>query len=278
MFHEVSRGSMGRALRFGTVIGSGALFCAPTTHATTIYATGFEAPVFTAGQLIAGQDGWTSRFGSPTGTVSTNNPHSGLQDLELRFDQLPIFGFGFNLDTVRPLLAYDVVGNGTPVVNLSVQARLDGPLLGLDVVEAIFSAIDSDFNSFGEMQISADGHLYVYGSRFVDALVADVTLGVYHTLAMSIDFVNRATSFSIDGTSLVTFAFDDALQSTIFQAGSLHAAAPTDPALADAAQYTAYFDNYSITAVPEPGMWSSLLLGIALIASRAHRRETRDVP
>lgn len=256
----------------GSIAGLTALWGAFSAHAAVIYETGFEAPVFTADQLIAGQDGWTSRFGSPTGTISTSNPRTGLQDLNMRFDQLPEFGFGFNLDTVRPFLDYDTVANGTPVIRIAVDVRLDGPLLGIDTVEAIVSAIDSDFNSFGEMQISADGHLYVYGSRINDALVTDVTLGEYHHLAMAVDFVNRATSFSIDGATLAVFPFDDALQSGIFRSVSLHAAAPTDPALATASQYSAYFDNYSVTAVPAPGALSLLPLGIIMIAVQLHRR------
>ena len=61
------------------------------------------------------------------------------------------------------------------------------------------------------------------------------------------------TTFSVDGSELVTFAFDPSLQSTIFRAGSLHMAAPTDAKLADPTLYAAYFDNLEIAAIPEPG-------------------------
>jgi hypothetical protein len=60
----------------------------------------------------------------------------------MRYDRLPVFGFGFNLDAVRPFLDFDTAADATRMINVSVAARLDGPGLGIDLVEAIFSAID----------------------------------------------------------------------------------------------------------------------------------------
>ena len=256
-----------------TILASGA------ARSTIVYATGFEAPTFTAGQPISGQDGWTSRFGSPAGTVSTNNPANGQQALEFRADQLPLFGFGFNLETVRKFLDFDTAAAGTPGVTVAVDVRLNGPSLRDDLVEAIFSAIDPSFQDYGQMQISADGHLYIYGSQFADVFVGNISLGGYHRLAMRIDFFNRETTFAVDSSDLVTFAFDSSLQSTIFSAGSLHMAAPTDPALADPTLYAAYFDNLQVEAIPEPTTLA-LLIGVVLAwaASRAgpiRRRVTR---
>lgn len=222
-------------------------------RAEIVYATGFESPAFTAGQPVAGQDGWTSRFGSSAGDVSTNFPASGQQSLQFLATQLPVFGFGFNLETVRRFVDFDTAAAGTPGVTVSVDVRLNGPRLQDDLVEAIFSAINPNFQDYGQMQISADGNLYIYGSQFADSFVGAVTLDAYHRLAMRIDFSARETTFSVDGSELVTFAFDPSLQSTIFRAGSLHMAAPTDATLADPTLYAAYFDNLEIAAIPEPG-------------------------
>jgi hypothetical protein len=235
-----------------------------TALAAIIYRTGFETPTFTANQSVAGQDGWTSRFGSPAGIVSTNNPASGQQALEFGASQLPLFGFGFNLETVRKFLDFDVAAAGARGISVAFDVRLNGPRLQDDLVEAIFSAIDPNFLDYGQMQISADGHLYIYGSQFADFLIGNISLDEYHRLAMRIDFFARETTFEVDGTDIVTFAFDPALQSTIFRAGSLHMAAPTDPLLADPQLYAAYFDNFQVNVIPEPSTLF-LLIGFVLI-------------
>lgn len=249
-------------------------------HAAVVYATGFEAPAFNTAQLIDGQDGWTSRMGSNAGVVSNNQPASGSQALEFRAGDLPLFGFGFNLETVRRFLDFDVAAAGSRGVSVAVDVRLDGPQLQDDFVEAIFSAIDPSFQDYGQMQISADGHLYIYGSQFSDAYIGTVSLNAYHRLAMSIDFMNRETTFAVDGLDLVTFAFDSSLQSSVFRAGSLHMAVPTDPQLANPALYTAYFDNFEVQTISEPGSLtlaaSALLLGIARLRRRKPLPPTTD--
>jgi hypothetical protein len=126
------------------------------------------------------------------------------------------------------------------------------------------------------MQISADSHLYVYGSRLSDALVADVTLGEYHRLAMTIDFLNRETNFSIDGIELAIFPFDDALQSTVFRSATITAAAPTDQSLANSAQYTAYFDDYVVASIPEPSTAVLLMFSLVLIIPVQVSRRMQD--
>lgn len=264
-----------KILAFGAVLAVAMLSGA--AKASVVYATGFEPVVFTAGLPVDGQDGWTSRLGSPAGTVSIHNPAAGAQSLEFLAGQLPEFGFGFNLETVRKFLDFDVVAAGARGVNVSVDVRLGGPRLADDLVEAIFSAIDPSFQDYGQMQISADGHLYIYGSQFVDSFVGNVTLDAYHRLAMQIDFYARQTTFSVDDVDVVSFGFDSALNSSVFRSASLHMAAPTDPRLADPALYAAWFDNLRITTIPEPA--SSALLFMALICATASaRRKARRTP
>ena len=249
-------------------------------HAAVVYATGFEAPAFNTAQLIDGQDGWTSRMGSNAGVISSNQPASGSQALEFRASDLPQFGFGFNLETVRRFLDFDAVAAGSRGVTVAVDVRLNAVQLQDDLVEAIFSTIDPTFQDYGQMQISADGHLYIYGSQFSDTYVGAVSLNVYHRLAMSIDFISRETTFAVDNLDLVTFAFDSSLQSHVFRAGSLHMAAPTDPQLADPALYTSYFDNFEVQTISEPTsialVASALLLALASLRRRNQYPPTSD--
>lgn len=261
--------SLFRAIVAGAIAAI-ATFASPALSAGVLYATGFESPPFTAGVPIAGQDGWTSRLGSAAGTISTLQPANGLQALEFRADTLPEFGFGFNLESLRRLLDFDVMAAGVRFVTVEANVRLNGPSLQDDLVEAIISAIDPNFGSYGEMQISANGDLFVYGSQFVDVFVGSVSIGAYHSLAMSIDFFARATTFFLDGVDLVTFGFDPSLQTNVFRAASVHMAAPTDRALADPTLYTAYFDDLRIAALPEPS--TPALATIVLLAWAVVRR------
>ena len=243
-----------------------------SSPAELIYSTSFEAPNFTAGQSVVGQDGWSARFGTAAGTIETDIPRSGQQYLRSAFSDLsPAPGNpGVLVEEFRRVLDYDAVANGRFLLSLSVDARLDGPLIGDDVVNAVFEAIPSDISShgnpFGQFSISADGNLYVYGSRFEDFLVTGIELGRYYRLGFDLDFAARMTVFFLDGSAIASFPFADEIQSTILASANLGAVAVNDPALI--ASYTARFDDFSIAAIPEPVSWSILALGLPLLARR----------
>lgn len=259
----------------GAIVGVSSLCWFSAAHAGVIYATGFEAPPFTSGQPIEGQDGWASRFGQPIGTIESDFPKSGQQYLRAVFADFPSSPDFIVDEAFRPILNYDAIANGTPLLELSVDARLDGPLVMDDVVNAVFEAIPSDIDShghpFGQFSISADGNLYVYGSKFDDFLVmSGIELGRYYRLGLNLDFAGRQTTFLLDGSVLATFPFADEIQSTILANAELDALALNDPTLFG--DYTARFDNYSIVAVPEPPAWSILVFGLGLLALQLRHR------
>jgi hypothetical protein len=257
------------------IAGVMSLFWLCAADAGVIYSTGFEAPTFTVGGLVAGQDGWTSRFGKPIGTIETDAPSSGQQHLRAAFSDFPQSASAVVDEAFRPILDYDAIANGTPLLRLSVDARLDGPLLTDDVVNAVFEAIPSDIAShglpFGQLSISANGNLYIYGSRFDDFLVVKgIELGHYYRLGLDLDFAARQTTFLLNDIALATFPFADEIQSTILANAELDALAVNDPTLLSS--YTARFDNYSVATVAAPATWSLAVFGLALVAVRLRLR------
>lgn len=267
------------AILASILVGVNALFWHSAVHAGSIYSTGFEAPAFTAGELVAGQDGWTSRFGKPIGTIETDVPRSGSQYLRAVFSDFPSSPAPIADEAFRPIVNYDAIANGTPLLNLSVDARLDGPVISDDVINAVFEAIPADIDAhgfpFGQFSISADGNLYVYGSQFDDFLiVSGIQLGRYYHLEMILDFPGRQTIFLLDGIALATFAFSNEIQSTILDSAAVDALAINDAALLSG--YTARFDNYSISAVPEPTTSSFLALGLAFFYGRVRHHRNRS--
>ena len=159
----------------GFAIGLLTLLTAPQAAAVPLYQTGFESPPFVNGQLIDGQDGWSSRFSSPTGFIGNTAPKSGLQNLDMRFDQLSDRGGGLFDESSRRIFDYDAIANGTPILRMSVDALLSGPKTQQDVLNAAFEVLTSEADVLGQFSISADGNLYAYGSRFEDYLVVPLS-------------------------------------------------------------------------------------------------------
>ena len=56
---------------------------APAAKAGLLYETSFEPPGFVAGQLVDGQGGFIASSGRNAGVISTANPRSGLQSLQV---------------------------------------------------------------------------------------------------------------------------------------------------------------------------------------------------
>ena len=254
-----------------TLLGTSAAF------AEIIYATSFEAPTFTAGALIDGQDVWTSRFGQPIGTVETDAPNRGKQYLRAALSGFPPSPEFVVDEAFQAILNYDAIANHTPRLHLSIAARLDGPVVADDVVNAVFEALPGDISSeghpFGQFSISADGNLYVYGSRFEDLLVVGgIELGRYYELGLNLDFIKRKTTFLLDGTELARFPFADEIQSTVLAFAEVDALAINDPTLF--ADYTARFDDYSVSTIGEPASGTLIVVGLLFLSTVACRKRT----
>jgi hypothetical protein len=259
----------------GFAIGLLALLSAPQAAAVLLYQTGFESPTFVTGQLVAGQDGWSSRFNSPTGFIGNTAPKSGSQNLDMRFDRLSDRGGGLFDDASRRIFDYDAIANGTPIVRLSVDALLSGPKTQQDVLNAAFEVLTTGVDVLGQFSISADGNLYAYGSRFEDYLLVPIELGRYYNLGMEVNFLERTTIFSIDGTFLASFMFADEVQSTVLWQAPLEAFVFTGDEDLDLGAYIARYDNYSVVALPEPTSAMLFVLGLGVLLCLRRQRTGR---
>lgn len=269
-----------------------ALVALPATRAVadTYFASGFENPPYTAGQPLFGQDGWDVQVvgGSalgPNAKVTTTQPKSGLQSLEVKGSDLtPLTSIGYNVGVYRRYVNLDVAGASNPVIRVAADLRIDGPqttqtddrMTG-DLFSANLKAFSLD-GSLGEFSLSSDGHVYVYTDNDSYLFGAPAALGVYHRLALDLDFTNKTTTFSIDGTKLGSIPFTDGYTSSVLTHGTLLAYGLNPDSLhRDLTPYTAYYDNFSIASVPEPSTFvlaAVAALGMAGAAARRRRVES----
>lgn len=250
----------------------------PSASAVTLYSTGFEDPPFANGSQLLGQDGWSLAippFLNPSAATITNTvAQSGLQSVRVRGADM------VNAPEVDPLAAvgsyrrplnYDTAAAGTPFVLIQSSVRLDGPVLGTgDFFSSNIAARIGD-GFAGELSISSDGFVYGYDGTGDPArlFTAPITLNAWHTLGILVDFAANTFAFSVDGTSSSAFAFPSGVVSDVLVRESLVTYAYPDTATNHRSDFTAYYDNVSAVATPEPTSAVMLSLGgIALVSFR----------
>ncbi len=249
-----------------------------SASAVTIYSTGFENPPFTNGSVLVGQDGWTGvPFLSPGAAIITNALSAGgSQSLRVRGADMvdaievdPLAAVG----SYRKALNYDA-GVGLPIVTIQASVRLDGPVIGTGDFFSVNIGARSLDGSLGELSISSDGRIYGYdGSTNNIVYSAPITLNAWHTLAIVADFAANTYTFSFDGTSSSAFPFDPLYTSDVLQRESLITYASPDAGGNLRSAFTAYYDNVSAVATPEPT--SAALLAFGGLALAGIRRRER---
>ena len=268
-------------LRIGicTLYGLAALAFARPASAQTVYATGFENPPFANGSFLIGQDGWMALSNQTVPIITTDLPKSGAQSVRVNGADLAALaspGFYGAVGSFRKPVNYET--GGTQIVRISADVRLDGPLTPGEV---FFSAgiaarlTDSSggpnpgTRGIGQIDIYSDGNVYVHdGNRGTPLFLtsAPITLNEWHELAL-IENVGAGTfSAEVDGILLGTFAMPpaspDAIDTTTIARGTLLALSAPDTASLKRADFVSYFDNFNVSAVPEPG---SLALFVGLL-------------
>jgi uncharacterized delta-60 repeat protein len=247
-----------------SILSALTLFAALPWSATAndiIYQTGFEPPTFTADQPVQYQDGWLSYwFGNAQPImVSTENPRDGAQCLRFK---------SVNTTCFRPIL---VETAANPPLRLEVRAdvRLDGPQTGTggtpaeDILSANLMAVgllpNGNVLNLGGFFVSSAGRIWAFtpgefGSVYHYSV--PVTFGAYHSLLLRVDFFALTVTYVVDGVELGSTPFHwAAVMSEQIYAGYLQLAGPSNPINTpeityDPNNYTAYFDNFSVEALP----------------------------
>lgn len=266
-------------LAFGFIAGTG-----PESRADLIiYQTGFESPEFSTG-FIDNQSEWFSPIGPNSTRITTSLPQTGAQGFQIFGSDLetpaadPTQAVGF----ARRVFNYDA--SGTPRVRIQVDARLQGPStnngngIADDIISINLEAQTDEFDYLGGITLSSNGNAYVFGSLEADSFLFEtpISLDEWYTLGLDIDFANRQTEFLLNDTSLGVLAFDPAITSNVLRTGSL-AMVLSDPTF-DASPFIGAFDNYAITAVPEPAGLAILGIGIGLALQFRRQRKTPPRP
>ncbi len=252
-----------------------AAFFPLATHAArgdVLVSTNFDSAPFQAGQTINGRGGFLVSPGVPSAMmITTSNAFDGGQALEAIGSQLtgPSI-FYQTAATTDP--NYDAIANGNPIITLEVHARLDGPSTDTgngtadDIASVNLDALLSD-NSYFSTYLSSNGQAYGYvNQNYVFSGAA--ALGQYHDLKLVLDFNQRASTFIVDGNVLGTEPFDSTIQSSVLVNADMSLNSLILPA-----QYTGTFDDFSVTATPEPSAGAILVMaGLILVLMRAKPR------
>lgn len=256
------------------------LMLVASARAEVIYSTGFESPTFSAYSQLQGQDGWTPA-GSLPPFLSTNaavitrlNGGAGGQAVVVRGDYMtsaaqvaPYAAVG----SYRRPVDYDTNASGLKIVRLSVDVMLTGPTtVPFTGWAASLAARDSAGFTLAELEIGADGSLAGFGNQAPGStplVSGSTTPGGWHKLGLEIDYNTNLSRFFVDDNQLGSaISFASSNPSGILARGALVAYAGPD--VSDQftrADHAIYFDNYSVSAVPEPSTFVLAGFGLAAV-------------
>jgi uncharacterized delta-60 repeat protein len=234
---------------------------------TTLYQTSFEAPAFTPGSPLRGQDNWEMYHDGEAISVVTNNARTGAQCLRMEGALLEQVGpnfataYGFSR-------ALDAFSNNPPaIVEITASVRLDGPQTGtngtpdLDILSANLMAVvpraDGQGQSLGGFFVSSAGRIWTYSPEPADNYKFSVpyTFGTYRTLRLRVDFVARTLGYFVDDVRLGSVNFPSSITADRLISGYIYLNGQLEPVTTPELtyhleDYTAYFDDYSLVSVP----------------------------
>jgi len=232
------------------------------------YATGFEAPTFTAGQTINTQDGWTSttpdrarvltdaQISTELTTMSITpgqTTHSGSQALF-------VSGTGGSSATIRAIAGLETQNE----VALDFWAR---PLTSANIGNTFITMEDAAGDRAAAIRFGPTG--IDYGTQITTGLWTPSgttwNADTWYRLTLEVNYATDTYDFLIDGAQVnaepipfYSSASDSFNQIRIFRGSN---------------QAGAIIDDVGVAAVPEPGTWALLAIGggAFLLRRRAKR-------
>lgn len=231
---------------------------------TIVDSNGFEGPDYAPGNLV-GQEGWLNAGSNiGTATVQSTVTNGGLQAVQVdraanNDDYWAVPSFVF------PSIGFDqIVIEWDMRVTESNNPTDFGPNFGVQAYDAngVFSQLS------GLLVDSATGEvLYQAGGTGFLTPITTVNFDEWNTYKTVLNFTTSEYTVYLNGSELATTDFIDAAADEFTDAG-LSAQTGAASATANAVPGTAYFDNFTVTQIPEPSSLALVAMGAALIARR----------
>ena len=266
------------------------LAAASSPGAILYESAGFELPRFTASQPLQGQDNpptgqgpWLKDSGTSTATVQTAVVAGGLQAVQVT--RLPISTGDTRWSVIEPFTPTALEN----IVQIDVDMRVEqstftpfdfGPAFGIEAYDGSAAGAPKLIGSVTLDARTGDVLYQQTGTGVLTETGTVIARGTFHRYSLIANFTTKRYSVLVDGGLLRTEPFvDNAVTFTDAPIATFAATA----ASAGTASGTAYFDNYTITTIPEPGNVALLLGGWVLVAasrfsrcsSRCSSRESR---
>lgn len=234
---------------------------------------GFESPdystTFDGTGSLEGQDGWlTAGGGVSTATVQTTVVASGTQAVRVDrgassddFWAVPVVGFpsvGFDQVIVEWDMRVEDSGSTGFGPFFGVQVNDDN---GVPLLQAAGFGVDA---ATGDVLFQAGS------TGFLTETGTFATFGEWNNFRIELDYSTDMYSYYFNDGLLGTTSFVDAGVGG-FTDADITAIAAAGDATSQAATGTAYFDNFVVSEVPEPGSLALLAMGVGLLVSRRRR-------
>lgn len=248
---------------FFLIISTGLIF-GKTVLADTIYATGFEQPVFHNGDILSGLDGWIAPPPlSPNAALVTNSSTKrGRQSIVAPGSFLDPSSGPFGPYAAIGSFRKQINNSGLQIMPAESLVRIDADLLletkqpktPGEFFSLTIAARSGDGETLGEIGLSSQGIVEAFGYNAPGGGAPSFTKAIRFNkwlhITMLLDYTNRTTSYFIDEHFLGAVPAPSA--SNVLLRGSMVVYARPDGDVSGGEantrnNYTARFDNFRIS-------------------------------